>query len=290
MAVVAFREVLPRTVQHRIGESPTAERKYALTVDGATNHQDCIAAVGIAFGASHPEYGFMVMSDSSLTETDPYHVEITYRYEVLKQEFQQNPLLRPDVWTFSTGGAAVPCVAYYDDSDTLKPLVNAAGDLFENVTTEEAELRASVSGNRPSFPMAIAAYVTNAVNDSSYLGCPQHTWKCAGISAQQAVEVVNDVEVRYYQITAELVYRASGWPLILPDVGFNFLKDGRRERCYTLLETPANSFTYEPIPTANAVPLSEDGRMLSQGQPARLLVRRVHRAVPFSTYFGEPTF
>jgi hypothetical protein len=287
MAVVSYREVLPRTMQHRIGESPNAERKYVVTVDGATDHQAVIAAVNIGHGDPHPEYAYLAMTDASLSEVDPYHVEITYRYELLKQEFEPNPLLRPDIWNFSTGGATVPAIAYYDAGDQLFPLVNAAGDFIENATTEEAELRASISGNRPSFPMDVAAYVTNAVNDSVYLGCPQYTWKCAGISAQQAIEVVNDVELRYYQITAELIYRASGWPLILPDCGFNFLDDGRRKRCYSLIKEGDQLLQ---IPTANAVALAANGQMLPEGLPPRLLVRRVHRAVPFGTYFGTPTF
>ena len=287
MAVVSYREILPRTLQHRLGESPTAERKYAITVDGATNHQDCINAVGIAHGAAHPEYTFLVMTDASLSESDKYHVEITYRYELTKQEFEPNPLLRPDIWNFSTGGASVPAIAYYDDAEQLKPLVNAAGDFIENATTEEAELRASISGNRPSFPMDVAAFVTNALNDSYYLGCPQFTWKCAGISAQQAVEVVNNAEVRYYQITAELIYRASGWPLLLPDCGFNFVQNGERRRCFSVIKQDGQSVE---VPTANAVALAENGLMLPVGQLPRILVRRVHRAVNFDTYFGSPTF
>ena len=284
MAVLTYREILPRLFSHRIGEVPNAERKFVVTVDSATDHQSCINQVNIKHGDPHPEYPYLSMTDASLVESDPFHVEITFKYEVLKaEEFEPNPLLRPDVWTFSTGGATVPAVAYYDEADNLAPLVNAAGDFIENATTEEAELRASISGNRPTFPLAVAAFVTNAVNDSVYLGCPQYTWKCAGMSAQQAVEVVNDVEQRYYQITVELIYRASGWPLVLPDVGFNFLSNGVRKRCYTFVED-------ERIPTANAVPLAINGEMLPPGAQPRLLVRRVHRAVSFPEYFGEPVF
>jgi hypothetical protein len=36
--------------------------------------------------------------------------------------------------------------------------------------------------------------------------------------------------------------------------------------------------------------LAADGRMMQPGNPPRILRRRVHRQVPFSTYFGEPTF
>lgn len=287
MAVVTSREILPRTLQHRFGESPTAERRFAVTVDSSTTtHADVIAAVGIFHGDAHPEYSYLRMLDASLSESspDPYHVELVYRYEVPKQdEYDPNPLLRPDVWSFSTSGAAVPAIAYYA-GDKLAPLVNAAGELIEGAMTEEAELRATIAGNRARFPLDIAAYVTNAVNDAEYLGCPAYTWKCQGIGAQQAVEIVNDVEVRFYQVTAELVYRSSGWPLLLPDVGWNFLANKVLKRCFRL-----NDENLE-VPSANPVALAADGRMLAPGVPPRLLVRRVHRAITFSTYFGTPQF
>lgn len=283
MTVISHREVLPRTFQHRFGDSPSAERKYVVTVDEPTATQTVIDAVGITHGAPHPEFAYLKMTDASVNETDRHHVEITYKYDLLKREYEPNPLLRPDVWSFSTGGVAIPTFMYFNEDDGLQPLVNAAHEIIEGAMTDESEVRATISGNRATFPLAIAAYVTNAVNDSEYLGCVQHTWKCAGISGQQATEVVNGAEVRYYQISAELVYRASGWALLLPDVGFNFLENGERKRCYTLVDG-------EQVATVNPVALAADGRMMQPGNPPRILNRRVHRAVPFSTYFGEPTF
>lgn len=292
MAVVTSREILPRTLQHRFGESPTAERRFAVTVDSpATAHADVIGAVGIFHGDAHPEYPYLRMLDASLSESspDPYHVELVYRYEVPKQDqYDPNPLLRPDIWSFSSSGSAIPMLHYYD-GEQIKPLVNAAGEMIEGAMTEEAELRATIAGNRASFPLDIAAYVTNTVNASGYLGCPAYSWKCNGIGAQQAVEVVNDVEVRFYQITVELAYRATGWPLVLPDVGWNFLtKDAEGnnvlKRCFRL------NGDNEEVAAANPVALAADGRMLPPGFPPRLLVRRVHRAIDFATYFGTPTF
>jgi len=282
MAVVSYREILPRNVQHRFGESPSGELKYAVTVDQPTPSQEIINRVGIFHGAPHPEYPFLKMLNVSLTETDPYHVELSFRYEVPKQEdLQPNPLARPDVWSFSTGGAAVPAVRYYEDDDSLEPLVNAAGDFFENITCDEAELRATISGNRQQFPLNIAASVTNAVNSGAYLGAQPFSWKCSGIGAQQAVEIVNDIEIRYWQVTVELVYRASGWPLIIPDVGFNYLEGGQRKRAWVLSEDG------DKLPSSNAVPLNDDG---SIGTTVRLLTRRVHPQVDFNSYFGTPPF
>lgn len=290
MAVLGYREVVPRTLQHRLGESPTAERKFVVTLDTPnTPHQQVINAVGVGHGSAHPEYNFLKMTDASLSENSetPYHVEITCKYELLKQDFEPNPLARPDVWSFSTGGATVPAISYFDAADLRKPLVNAAGDFFEGATTEESEVRATISANRANFPLAIAAYVTNAVNNSAYLGGQQYTWKCAGIGAQQAVEMVNDVEVRYWQITTELVYRASGWPLLLPHIGFNFLENGKKQRAFVIFKDEEG--VEIRVPSANAVALNGDGSMKAAGQPPDILSRRVHRAVDFSTYFGTPT-
>jgi hypothetical protein len=291
MAVLSFREVLPRTFQQRFGDPPTAERKFVVTLDEPTPTQTAINAVGIAIGSPHPEFAYLTMTEGAVNETDRQHAEITYRYELLQPDQNDpNPLLRPDVWNFSVGVASVPALVHYPgEGPAVEPLVNAAGDLFENQMTEEAEIRATVSGNRAQFPLALAAFVTNTLNNSAYLGGQPYTWKCAGISGSQASEVVNNVEVRYYQITSELVYRASGWSLILPDAGFNFLNEQReKERCFvTMVDEGGNQIE---VPTANAVPLAENGLMLAPGDLPRLLVRRVHRATDFNQYFGSPGF
>jgi len=291
VAVLSYREISGRSFQHRIGDSPVAERRFVATLDNtATPTQQVINSIGIGHGSPHPEYSPMLMADATVTENagSPYHVEVTYRYELLQQDFEPNPLLRPDVWSFSVGGVAVPAVAYYSDGNEIQPLVNAAGEFFENLTTEESEVRTTITGNRPTFPLALAAFVTNCVNSSVYLGGQPFTWKCAGIGGQQVSEMVNEVEVRYYQITSELVYRASGWPLILPDVGWNYLEAGETKRAWVLFTDEDGN--EERVPAANTVALAENGAMLPPGEPPRLLWRRVHRAVEFGTYFGEPSF
>lgn len=291
MAVVGFRETPSRSLQQRIGEGPNAERRFVATLDSPdTSHQAVINDIGIAIGDAHPEYGFLQVTDASLSENagSPYHVEVTFRYEVLQADFEPNPLLRPDVWSFSIGGATIPAIAYYSDADTVEPLVNAAGEIIESATTEEAEIRATIVGNRASFPLGVAAYVSNTLNNSAYLGGRAYTWKCAGIGGQQQSEMVNGQRVQYYQITSELVYRASGWPLILPDIGFNYLDGGELKRAWVVFKDDEG--TEQRVPAANAVALAENGAMLPPGNPPRLLSRRVHRAVAFSTYFGTPSF
>lgn len=288
MAVIGFREILPRTFSHKFGESPAAEIKYAVTVDEPTPTQAIISAIGIYHGDSHPEFAYLRMLDAQVTETDRHHAEVTYKYEVPKQEdLDPNPLARPDVWSFSTGGAQVPALVYYDGAGNAnkKPLQNTAGDFFEGLTTLEAEVRASISSNRANFPLADAAAVTNSVNNAVYLGGAKHTWLCAGISGQQATEVINDQELRYWQITVELVYRRSGHNLLLPNVGWNFLDGGQKKRAWV-----RDPDTNEKVASGAPVALDNNGNMKPAGQGPDILERRVYPEATFTTYFGTPPF
>lgn len=285
MAVIAVREATGRSLTHQFGESPTAERRFILTLDSPdTPTQQIINAGGVLHLSPHPEYTYLSCTNATITENSPtpYHAEVVYSYSVPEQsERQPNPLARPDVWSFSTSGAAIPAF-YYFDGDTPKVLVNSAGDFFEGAMSDESEVRATIQSNRPEFPLGLASQVTNCVNSDGYLDAPQYHWKCAGISAAQATEVVNEVEVRYWQITAELIFRQTGWELQLPNVGYNVIEAGKKIRGYVL--DPDDKTTR--IPCANPIALNSDGTIKS-GAPD-ILKRRVHRAVPFAPLFGSP--
>jgi hypothetical protein len=289
MAVVAWREVSGRSLTHRFGEPPSADRKFIVTLDNrAHSVSEVASAIGIFHGAPHPEYGFITMTEAVMTEGSPtpYHAEVTFRYELLSpDERDPNPLARPDTWSFSTGGAAVPALFYWD-GNVQKPLVNSAFDYFEGLTTEEGECRASISGNRATFPLATAVAVTNCVNSGGYLGAPAHHWKCTGISGQQQIEMVNGAEVRYWSITTELVFRQTGWNLQLPDVGFNFLEGGQKKRAWVVdADEPGIK-----VPAVNPVALNANGSLKAAGQLPDILTRRVNREVNFSAYFGNPSW
>jgi hypothetical protein len=288
MSVLSFREVSGRSLSHRFGETPTSERKFVATLDNtAPTVSEVANAIGIFHGSPHPEYPFMTVTDVQFAEgsPSPFHAEVTYRYEVLEpDERDPNPLARPDVWSFSTGGAAVPALFYWD-GNTQKPLVNSAFDYFEGLTTEEGECRATINANRASFPLAVAVAVTNTVNNGTYLGAPAHHWKCIGISGQQQTEVVNDVEINYWAITSELAYRQTGWNLQLPDVGYNYLDGGEKKRAYVV-----DPDSGDKVAAVNPVALNNDGTLKAAGQLPDILDRRVNREVNFSTYFGTPSW
>lgn len=291
MAVLAYREIVPRSFQHRFGESPSAEIRYHATTDGPTNTQAVLNTIGIFHGASHPEYPYLLCTEGNLNELDRFHVEVVYRYEVPAtgtEDSDPNPLARADVWSFSTGGAAVPALAYYEGSGNadVRPLVNSAFDFFEGAMTEEAELRASISGNRAVFPIGLAAQVTNAVNSDAFLGAAAYQWKCQGISGQQQVEVVNDVEIKYWSVSVELAYRQSGWRLMLPNIGWNYLDAGEKKRAYVVSPPP----DYERIASSNPVALEANGDIRAAGNAPDILYRRVHKEVAFQPLFGTPPF
>jgi len=294
MSIINYREVLPRTFSHKFGESPTAEIKYVATLSEPVPHQTLIDTIGIFHGTSHPEFGYLLCTEGSVTEPDRYHAEITYRFEVPaqgKEDSDPNPLARKDVWSFSTGGAAVPALTYYhgDGNNDRRVLINSAGDFFEGAMTEEAEVRASISGNRSAFPLGVAAAVTNCVNSDAFLGAAAHQWKCQGVSGQQQVEVVNGAELKYWSVTVELVYRQSGWNLLLPNVGWNYVEGSQKKRCYVLDEEG------QKVASSNVMALNDNGSIRANadwtgsGAPS-ILTRRVHQAVEFSGYFGTPPF
>jgi hypothetical protein len=288
MAVISYREVIPRTASHRFGESPTAERKVVVTVDAPTPTQELVDAVGIFHTQPHPEFPFLRCLNLQVSETDRHHAEITYSYELPKQEeLDPNPLARPDVWSFSTGGAQVPTLVYYEGSGnrTRRPLQNTAKDFFEGLTTLEAEVRASIAGNRPIFPLDNAAAITNSVNAFPYLGGNTHTWLCAGISGQQATEVVNGQELRFWQITVELIYRASGHDLLLPNVGWNYIENGSRQRAWVWNENKT-----EKVASGSPRALNSSGGLKPDDQGPDILSRRIYPEVDFSAYFGTPPF
>ena len=201
-------------------------------------------------------------------------------------EIDPNPLARFDVWNFSAGGSNVPAVEFFDGAGNgvLKPLVNAAGDTFDGVTKTEAELTATISGNRANFDIGLAASVTNCINDGVYLGGAKHSWLCTGISGVQATEMVNDAELRYWQVGVTLIYRQSTHLLKLADAGFNFLAGAEKKRCFVVDAAGTN------VNSANPMALDAAGAMQAPGVDVRIIERRMHPEINFETYFGVPPF
>jgi hypothetical protein len=285
MSVREWRE-LPRVNTQRIGESPQLERRFVATLNNPdTPASTVITTIGCTFGSVHPDVTFALCYEVEVNEAyegNRYWHEAIARYaipDVQGRSAALLPWLRPDVWKFSTQGVAVPALFYYDGS-TQKPLVNSANDYFEGLTVDEAQQKITIQSNRQAFPSALAAAVTNTVNGGAYLGFAADCVKVQGISAEPAVELVNGQEARYWKITSELLARQTGWNLLLPDVGFNYLDGGVKKRA--TVKGPDS----EDLPSSNPIALNGSGA-LATGLPA-ILTRRVYRQVSMSQYFGTP--
>jgi hypothetical protein len=289
MGIKKYTELATVSASRRFGEPPVFQRKWIVEVDDPSTAQtDIVNAIGVTFLTPHPEASFCLAQNVSVANANGsrWHYEVTWDYELPKvgaDNTAANPLSRADIWSFSTGGAAVPALVYYYGSGNgdKRPLVNSANDWFEGAMTDEAEVRCTITGNRAAFPLAVATAVTNAVNSDNWLGAEAYTWKCQGLGAQFAVEVVDEVEVKYWQVTVELVYRASGWRLMLPQVGWNYLDGSTRKRAYVI-----DPDTGEKVPSSNPQPLTSGGA-ITTGAPS-ILYRRVHPEVAFQTMFGNP--
>lgn len=285
MTVIKTTELPAVSASRRFGEPPKFTRHFVVEVDNpATSQTEISNACGVAFLAPHPEAYYCLAMNVSVSNYSGsrWHYEVVWEYELPKQSnVDPNPLARRDIWKWSTGGIAVPALYYYDGS-TIKSLVNSANDFFEGATTDISTLQASISGNRATFDYGLATSVTNTVNSDTYLGAPAGSWKCSGISAQPAVEVVNEVEIRYWQVEVTLEYRPDKWNLQLPDVGWNYLDGSTKKRAYV-----TDTESGDKVPSSNPQPLNTDGT-LKTGAP-NILERRVHRQVAFNSFFGQPT-
>lgn len=286
MGIVDATELATVSASRRFGEAPKFQRKWVVEVDDPSTPQTTISnAPGVSFLDQHPEAYYCVAQNVSVSNYSGsrWHYEVTWDYEVTKQEnASQNPLARPDIWRWSTGGLSVPALYYYDNSDNLQPLQNSAQDFFEGATVDISTLQASISGNRATFDYGLAQAVANSINSDTYLGAQPGTWKCSGIAGTPQVEVVNEVTVRFWQVEVTLEYRPDGWNLQLPDVGWNYLDGSTKKRAY-VIDTDSG----DKVPSSNPQPLNTDGS-LKTGAPS-ILERRVQRQVAFSSYFGTPT-
>jgi hypothetical protein len=289
MAILSWRE-LPRTFERRFGERFAAERRFVFTVDdsGTTLQTAANTANVGTIGHAHPEFPLLAVNfdfEESYEESR-YHSLLTVGYG---GDFQQDPdqflapTLRPAKWTFQTQGTTVPALFYYEGlgNGNVLPLTNSALDFFSGLSTDEAQCKIVIQENRVNFPSSLAIALTNTINASGWIGAAPRTWKCQGITGELKYEVFGELIVRYWSVTVELLYRQTGWPLQLPDVGFNFIQNNQKRRAVVFDFENA-----EWVATPNPVGLNGNGG-LTFGAPA-ILTRRVHREVNFNSFFAPP--
>jgi hypothetical protein len=288
MAITSWRE-LPRENRFRFGEPRDLTRRFVITHDGTPpTGTEWSQALQVELGVAHPEYtNNYVIAGEYLEhyEGSQYHAEAIVRYGLAEGGLDQvaAPTQRPPLWSFQTQGTTVPALFYYHGGGNgdLRPLTNSAFDYFEGLTTDEAQCKVVIKQNLATFPSSLAVALTNTINAGGYLGGAPHTWKCQGINGELKFEEFNNQLHRYWAVTVELLYRQTGWPLQLPDVGFNYLDGGQKRRAVV--------FDFENAEwVASPGPVGLDGSGgLTLGAPA-VLIRRVHREADFGSYFGSP--
>jgi hypothetical protein len=289
MAILSHRE-LPRTFDRRFGERFAAERRFVVTTDDAgCTLQEAYTEVGVPnLGALHPEHPirFIDAEYQEHFEDSRYHNLVIARYG---GDIQTDPdaflapTLRPARWSFQTQGTTVPALFYFDQSgnESTKPLTNSAFDYFSGLTTDEAQCKIIIQENRTNFPSQRAIDLTNTINSQQWLNGDPYTWKCQGINGELKFEVFGEVLYRYWSVTVELLYRQTGWRLLLPDIGFNFIANNQKRRAM-IFDFENGEFVASP----NPVGLNGSGAQ-TLGAPA-ILERRVHREVDFNAFFATP--
>jgi hypothetical protein len=294
MGIKSTTEIAAIAATQTFGEVPKLQRQWVVEVDDPTTAHDTISRAPkdgnkvISFLDPHPNAAYSLAMDCKVDNYNgsKWHYLVTWNYDTPKQQNTDvNPLSRPDVWKFSTSGMSIPALWYYDGT-TRKALVNSAGDFFEGATTDLSVLTAHISGNRPFFDYAKATSATNILNDGNYLGGAAYCWKCDGISGEPAVEIVNDSEVRFYKVEVQLTYRPDGWPLLLPNVGYNYVSGGQKKRAYVI-----DADTGDKVAAANPQPLNSDGSLQTsygESNPPIIITRRVHASGDFGQLFGTP--
>jgi len=302
---MAIRSVveLPRELESEIGKSATAIRRWVLNLtdnnlSAPTLELDYVRAVvspDLAWGKQHPTLPYLYFRKVAIAENyenDPYKCLVTAEYGLVRPEEVIPPRDRPAVWSSESGSMEVPTFYYYSGSgnSNVLPLTNSAYDWFQGLTTSEAIIKFRVVKNfgippnqiSPGigsvFPYAQAGAI-NHLNNGDYGGSAAHTFKLTACNITYNIESFAGENHQYWQMTAELVFRQTGWNLQLPDVGYNFLSGGQKRR--------AMVFDFENaewVASPSVVGLNGYGGQTG-GAPA-ILVRRVLPEANFTSLFG----
>lgn len=265
MAVLSFREILPRNYSHKLGGSPEASCVYVATLDGPTATDLILSAIGIEHGTAHPEFASLTCNSIQLDETDRFHATVTYSYAVPSPDDPENPdqppWSQPDKWSFSTSNASVACTYHYRGAGNgdVRALNNTAGDAIVGISKAESELKITISGSRLLFDLAAVKRYVNTINDAPWAGFPRHTVQCVGVSAQpDKLEWEGDI-IPFWQINVELLYRSSSHNIRLPNVGWNVIVNGKKERAWTYITEKGVRYK---VPSPHVVSLNAAGGFL----------------------------
>jgi len=201
-----------------------------------------------------------------------------------------NPLNRPDVWSLSASSTVVDAKTYYEPSDageTVKQIVNTAGDPLSGIKRRQGEITMSVRGNRAQSPFSLAAGLINRVNANAWANGAAKTWLCTGVSAQQQSELVGTEIVEFWSVAFSFAYRPETWAAQAANVGLNELvvnAGGQTvKRRITVEDNNGND-----VPTSKPLPLNTDGTYKGANAAADIITFNVFLTADFAAQFGNP--
>ena len=296
MGIVSYNE-LARTFENELGTPARAVRRWAVVLSDNTlagnplNTADIFSTITdlTNFGTTaHPSHSALKFRKVTINERfgdSPYHVEVVAEYGSVTSQEILEPTARIADWVFESQPGQLAAMFYYEGStgnDDKRPLINSAKDFFEGLTTEENMVRMTIRKNFASFPASLMG-LTNHLNNATYATCAKHTIKCAGVNSDFTQEVWNNTEYYYWATEIVLQFRQSGWPLLIPDIGFNFLV-GQQKRRAMVFDFENSEFVASPGPVA----LDGSGGQNLAGQPT-ILTRRVNPDISFSVFGVPPT-
>lgn len=312
MAITSYVE-LARTYENEVRGDRVAVRRFVCTLADNTlqgNPEDSIdtilatidAPTGLtSFGEEHPDITACGLRKVTINERygdSPYHIEVVAEYGSVLPDDVVAPTSRSAIWTLEGTQGQVPALFYYhggvgsgNSEANRRPLTNSAYDYLEGLAAEESMVKATLRQNyatddsgqsgRDSADLFAGMNAINSLNNATWWGAPGWSWKVTGVNATRTTEVFNGIVYTFWDASFEFMYRQTGWALLVPDVGWNFL-DGSEKRRAMVFDFQNGEWVASPNPVA----LDGSGQQ-SFGQP-EILTRRVNKEADFTALFGAP--
>lgn len=195
-----------------------------LTDNPSTSDKEILAAS--AGGVSVPKYGeslegdpFMRCVGADIRERrGPYLTIVAPKYETAPVGSQvDDPLSAPPDVDWDFVDAEVPV----DHDRDGKPLCNAAGDLYEDVTETESDLVLNYTRFEASYNAQIAYQYKNKINSDVFLNFPAGTAKCNFIKGRRFYKVA---QYFYWQVSYQFQFHEPDWQRVFLNAGRHVLR------------------------------------------------------------------
>lgn len=199
--------------------------------------------------------------------------------------------MRKPTWSGSSSTKTVPAMEYQEPPAQPKFIVNSAGQPLEGLEMERTEPRLSLTQYYASLGLVLELQrqYSDSVNDETWAGGAEQTWRCLGCSFHKIAENVGGVTQERWEVTWEFAYDRDTWRLKPWDVGFSELCDangvpsGTGEKNKLILGQDKKPVR-QPVPLAGGV-------AKPAGQPPSVIMSgygvEVYPQKDFSI-FGEP--